>query len=351
MTDLDLFRNVNNTLGHLAGDEVLQAVAQVMKKTLRKDDVIGRFGGEEFVILLRDTDDPGAARAAERVRAAVQSSAVKVTDSPDPVHITMSLGVAAFPSPCPDTRNLMRLADLAVYRSKLNGRNQVTMATPDMAEENPASDQSYHAILKSLAFAVNTRGAVVGEHILRITSMTLATARELGVEEGSAEWRSIEQAGLLHDVGNLAISSTVLYKNGPLSDEEWEEMQMHPEIGWSMLHQVELLKPAAEIVRAHHEHYDGSGYPRGLSVDDIPLGARILAVVDAFDAITSGRPYRAARPEPEALQEIVRNRGTQFDPRVIDAFLRALGGEQVPAAVRPAALSRVRLSETVVDLT
>ena len=324
MADLDLFRNINNSYGHLAGDEVLLGVAGVLSNTLRSDDLIGRFGGEEFVILLKATDAEGAMRAAERVRLAVESTGISVSDFPDPLRVTMSLGVASFPDPCPDLEGLLRDADRAVYRSKLDGRNRVTMATPALDEEEPASERSYSRIVESLAFALDARGAVVDGHTLRLTALSLAVAREMGVREGSAAWRTIEQASLLHDVGKLAISSTVLYKQGPLSEEEWAQMRMHPQLGWAMLSQIDLLKPAAEIVRAHHEHYDGSGYPAGLAGEAIPLGARIFAVVDAFDAITSSRPYRAAQSEDAALQEIVKHRGAQFDPDVVDALLRAL---------------------------
>ncbi len=341
MADLDLFREVNNSLGHLAGDQVLKGVADIMNRSVREDDVVGRFGGEEFLVLLRSVDAAGAMAAAERIRSNIEATPICVTDSPEPVRVTISLGVAVFPNPCPDTGNLVRLADLAVYRSKINGRNRVTLATPEMEEDSP-SDHSYRAILETLAFALDARGATVGGNTLRITALALAVAREMGVEKGSPEWKIIEQASLLHDVGKLAISSTVLYKQGPLSDEEWEEMRMHPETGWSMLRQVPTLRPAAEIVRAHHEHYDGGGYPRGLAGADIPLGARIFAVVDAFDAITSERPYRAAQSEAAALDEILRNSGAQFDARVVDALFKALGHEQpsveqVTTLARPAA--------------
>ena len=325
MCDLDLFRNVNNTYGHLAGDEVLQAVAKLLKRTVRGEDLVGRFGGEEFVVLLRNADRASAAIAGERIRQEVRDSAFTVSASADTLKLTISVGVAAFPEAVHDARNLLHDADLAVYRSKLSGRNRVTIAAPIEEEVNLNPDGAYLQIMESLAFALDARGATVEGRTLRVTALSLAVAREMGVEEHSSEWRAIEQASLLHDVGKLAISSSVLYKQGPLTEEEWEEMRKHPEIGWAMLNQMEMLRPASLIVLHHHEHWDGTGYPAGIAREEIPFGARIFTVVYAYDAITSDRPYRAAQSETAAIEEIFKNSGSQFDPRVVDSLLKVLG--------------------------
>jgi len=157
------------------------------------------------------------------------------------------------------------------------------------------------------------------------------------------EVRQIEKAAILHDIGKIGVADAVLAKPGPLDDTEWAEMRRHPELGCRMLQGIDFLRDAAEIVHSHHEHYDGSGYPRGLKGDKIPLGARIFAVVDAYDAMTSYRPYRKARPHRKAVEEIVRNSGIQFDPDVVRAFLEAekrgllederRAGEREPEAV------------------
>ncbi len=324
MADLDLMRNINNSLGHLAGDEVLQVVGGLLRRSVRGDDMVGRFGGEEFLILLRDTDAEAALRVAERLRSAVEAASMRVSDSPEPLRITMSLGVAAFPDPCPDPSRLLYQADMAVYRSKLNGRNRVSMASPaDEGEQAEAS--SLGETLESLVFALEARGAGFDGRTLRVTALSLAVAREMGIPEGSTEWSDIERGSLLHDVGKIAVPREVLYKQAPLTEAEWEQVRQHPKVGWAMLSGIETLRGAAEIVRAHHEHYDGSGYPRGLTGEEIPMGARIFAVVDAFDAMTSERPYRPARPPESALEEIGRERGRQFDPAVVDSLLRVVG--------------------------
>lgn len=325
MCDLDLFRNVNNTYGHLAGDEVLAQTADLLKRSFRAEDLVGRFGGEEFVVLLKNTDAGAATLAAERIRSAIRDAEFRISASSEVLKLTISVGVASYPECVIEPGNLLHDADMAVYRSKLSGRDRVTVAAPVHETARVAPDSGYLKILESLAFALDARGATVEGRTLRVTAMSLAIAREMGVEEGSPEWRAIEQASLLHDVGKLAISSSVLFKEGPLTDEEWAEMRRHPEIGYAMLSQMELLRPAALIVLYHHEHWDGSGYPAGKSGEEIPLGARIFTAVDAYDAITSDRPYRAAQSETAAVDEILKNSGTQFDPRVVDSLLKVLG--------------------------
>jgi HD-GYP domain-containing protein (c-di-GMP phosphodiesterase class II) len=135
--------------------------------------------------------------------------------------------------------------------------------------------------------------------------------------------RQIEKAAILHDIGKIGVADAVLAKPGPLDDSEWVEMKRHPELGHQIINEIDFLRDAAEIVYAHHEHYDGHGYPRGLKGEEIPLGARIFAVVDAYEAMTSHRPYRKALPHRKAIEEIVRNANSQFDPEVVRAFLEA----------------------------
>jgi diguanylate cyclase (GGDEF)-like protein len=332
MADLDLLRNINNTHGHQTGDLALQAAAQAMKRCLRPGDVAGRLGGEEFGLLLPGTDRDAAFALAESVREEVERITIPLPGQEEPLRVTISLGVATFPDPCAEAARLLHHADMAVYRSKLAGRNRTSVAIPSL-DEARFPEGSYRGTLESLVFALDARGSGVDGRTLRVTALALALASDLGIAEGSAEWNDLERASLLHDVGQFAIRSSILYKTTSLTEEEWAEMRKHPEIGWNMLRQIETLEGAAEIVRAHHEHYDGSGYPRSLSGDEISRGARIFAVADAFDAITSDRPYRDARSHIVAVEEIMANSGTQFDPRVVEALLRVLGYERSPVAM------------------
>jgi hypothetical protein len=183
---------------------------------------------------------------------------------------------------------------------------------------------TYDATLEALAAALDARDRETAGHSTRVSVYTMGMAERLGIVSGSDEWVDIERASLLHDVGKIGVADSILNKPGPLTPEEWQEMRRHPAIGYDMLKDVKFLTGAAQIVYSHHERYDGKGYPEGLKGEEIPLGARIFAVADAFDAMTSNRPYRQALPWERARDEIVNNSGIQFDPKVVEAFLECL---------------------------
>jgi len=201
---------------------------------------------------------------------------------------------------------------------------QLQKANREILAMSERLKETYDATLEALAAALDARDSETGGHSSRVTVYTMDMARELGVTEGTDGWLDIERASLLHDVGKIGVSDAILNKPGPLTSEEWQQMRKHPAIGYEMLKDVKFLSTAAEIVYTHHERYDGKGYPTGLKAEDIPLGARIFAVADAFDAMTSNRPYRRALSADKAREEITTNSGTQFDPGVVEAFLRCL---------------------------
>jgi putative nucleotidyltransferase with HDIG domain len=181
--------------------------------------------------------------------------------------------------------------------------------------------QTYDGTLEALVLALDARDRETKGHSLRVADYVRVIARQLGLQEGTPEMIDMQRGALLHDVGKIGVPDFILHKPGPLTPEEWDNMKRHPGIGHAMLHDISFLSRAASIVHAHHERFDGKGYPRGLANDDIPLGARIFAIADAFDAMTSDRPYRKALPAEMAREEIVRHSGTQFDPNVVQAFL------------------------------
>ncbi len=180
-------------------------------------------------------------------------------------------------------------------------------------------EASYESTLQALVTALDFRDNETQGHSLRVVEYAVEVARELGIGEPQLGW--IRRGAILHDVGKIGVPDAVLRKPGPLSAEEWEQMKKHPEMGYRMLQHIPFLKPALEIVLCHQERWDGSGYPRGLRGERIPLGARIFAVVDTFDAMTSDRPYRPALSIAQAIEEVRRFAGSQFDPRVAEAFL------------------------------
>jgi len=210
---------------------------------------------------------------------------------------------------------------VAILKKK---NDQLHRANTEILAMSERLKETYDATLEALAAALDARDSETGGHSSRVTIYTMDMAKELGLTESDHEWLDIERAALLHDVGKIGVSDAILNKPGPLTSEEWQQMRKHPAIGYEMLKDVKFLSTAAEIVYAHHERYDGKGYPTGLRGEDVPLGARIFAVADAFDAMTSDRPYRRALPVDKAREEIENNSGTQFDPNVVEAFLRCL---------------------------
>jgi len=179
----------------------------------------------------------------------------------------------------------------------------------------------YEDILHILSSALDKRDQATGGHSRRVAELCIVVARQLNINNDHLT--DLERAAILHDIGKVAVADAILSKPGPLTEAEWREMKKHPMVGYQMVKDVPFLTEAAEIILSHHEHFDGTGYPRGFKGEEIPLGARIFAVVDAYDAMTSDRPYRMALPHDHALQEITRNVGSQFDPQVVDAFLEA----------------------------
>jgi cyclic di-GMP phosphodiesterase len=180
---------------------------------------------------------------------------------------------------------------------------------------------SYDGTLEALVNALDARDQETKGHSIRVSHYMMDIAREMGINEGTQEWTDMQRGSLLHDVGKIGISDTILLKPAKLTEDEWELMRRHPEIGYNMLRQVHFLQGPAEIILSHHERWDGQGYPRGLREKDIPLGARIFTVVDTFDSMTSDRPYRKSKSTLEAMNEILRCSGTQFDPLIVEAFL------------------------------
>ncbi len=181
---------------------------------------------------------------------------------------------------------------------------------------------TYKGTLEALIGALDARDNETEGHSYRVSAYSQIVAERLGIARGSVEWETIARGALLHDVGKVGVRDAVLLKPGGLNDDEWVEMRSHAGTGYGILAQVEFLQPAAQLVWAHHEKYDGSGYPRGLKGEEIPLGARIFSVADAFDAMTSDRPYRKAMAPEIALAELQRCAGSQFDPIVVDAFMQ-----------------------------
>lgn len=210
------------------------------------------------------------------------------------------------------TRNVVELR---------RAHGQLQQAHEQLTTAMTSLGKAYDGTLRSLVGALDARDSETAGHSERVADLTMAIAAEMGIPRDSEHWRYISWGALLHDVGKIAIPDGILRKPDRLTEQEWETMRTHPRSGFDILEAVEFLAPAAEMVYSHHERYDGRGYPRGISGEQIPLGARIFMIADAFDAMTSDRVYRAAMPAEEALAEILRHSGSQFDPTAVRAFL------------------------------
>ncbi|HEV2654443.1 MAG TPA: diguanylate cyclase, partial [Ktedonobacteraceae bacterium] len=314
-------------------DAVLCMVGQRLRDGVRKDDTVGRYGGEEFAILLTDIEQIEAVELAERLRCLLADSPCmwKQDEALIAIPITASFGVATYPLDGTTSKELIERADAAMYAAKQAGRNRVCL--PD-EEDLVAQDLSISQQMTLETRTVQVLSTVAAlhdqcthTHALRMQDMAEATARVLSRSE--EEVQLIRLAAQLHDIGKMGIPDTILNKPGPLTPEEWAIMQSHPRMGQQILTQAGgRLDLISHIVVAHHERWDGQGYPYGLAQQEIPLGARILSVVDSYDAMTSTRPYREACSSEQALAELQRCAGSQYDPLVVAAFFQVL---QAPA--------------------
>ena len=330
--DIDDFKNINDRYGHLSGDRVLSQVAG----RLRQGGEAFRLGGDEFALLLADHDEGMALAAANSI---VQRIADVGFDHIGTV--TVSAGLATFPVQGHGRDELIRLADSALYWAKEHGKNRVRLYRPEVVElaelkrlaAGPDKAARYRAAA-SLAQAVDARDTYTGSHSERVSDLAARVARRIGLDAEHVELTRL--AGSLHDLGKLAIPEEILRKPGALTDSERLVLERHPQIGFRMLDSLGV-DPVADLVLHHHERWDGAGYPDGLKREQIPLGARIIFVTDAYDAMTSDRIYRPKRSSEAALAELRRCAGTQFDPGIVAAFTEELGvSSSVEAVAEPA---------------
>jgi diguanylate cyclase (GGDEF)-like protein/putative nucleotidyltransferase with HDIG domain len=333
MGDLDHFKRVNDLFGHPAGDERLKKFARLLIAGKRRIDAAARMGGEEFALLLPETDEHGAYVIAERLRHTVRDAF-----APDQVALTVSFGVAAYPNHGATGDQLLRAADQALYVAKELGRDRTALFRPEVtAQMLSTKDRTrmradgYLSAMLVLAEAVDLRDAGSSAHCETVGRYSEMIAAELGLDEHRVE--RVKLAGILHDIGKVGVPDSVLQKAGPLDEDEWDEIQKHCELGSRLLSGAGLEDIAAWVL-AHHERPDGTGYPAGLVRAEIPPEARILAVADAYEAMVADRTYRMGIGPERARQELESGAGTQFDPLVVEAFLRFLERAERALGVR-----------------
>ncbi len=339
MVDNDHFKNVNDTYGHHVGDEVLRRVAKVLNQLHRDAHLVCRYGGEEFCILLPGLTLSEATEAAERLRIAI--SQLHFPEHPD-LRLTASLGVSSLQFGATEPQDMVNQADKCLYIAKRSGRNKVVAYEPAMAEievddskvsrvpQQKASASVVDSIpfnaVSALLSALAYRDSNTAEHSRRVADICVRMA------DGLLDQRQtfiLETAALLHDIGKIGVPDHILLKPGPLTNEEWKLMGSHDRIGVEIVASAFNCEELSETIRTHHAFFGGHGREKGLPTgNDISINARILTIADSYDAMVSDRVYRKARTHNEAIAELRRCAGTQFDPVLVERFAECFAGRE-----------------------
>jgi len=299
MGDLNGLKLTNDVFGHAAGDLLLKKAGLLIKASCRKGDIVARWGGDEFVVFLPRTSLEEAEKILRRIKSRCE------LESDGPFQLSISLGVAQKTDANTSLYQVINEAEEAMYHNKfLEGKSH------------------RHSLINTMVATLYAKSMETQEHADRLKDFCIAIGKELNLS--IKEFDQLEILAMLHDIGKVGISETILQKPGPLTKEEWEQMKKHPQIGFRIAQNTPELVQVAESILSHHERWDGKGYPQGLEGDKIPLLSRILAVADAFDAMISDRTYRKAMSQEDAKNEIIKNSGTQFDPQIVEAFIKVL---------------------------
>jgi len=323
VVDIDGFGGLNVSHGLAVGDAILRAAGRVVTKLTRANDFVARSQGDEFVLLLTDTDAAGARQCVDRILLELEATAAGPISC-----VSASAGIAAWQRPL-KAEELLALARRGLDQARADGGGRAAVVTSGVEGVSPEEDSRRDAIV-GLATTLLERDRYTGDHSEAVVQLTVRVAKALALNPD--EVSRVETAALLHDIGKVGIPDSILHKNGPLDDDEWALMKEHPVIGERILRAIPGLGGVARIVRHEHERFDGGGYPDGLTGDTIPIGSRIILACDAYHAMTSDRPYRQAMSHGDALRELRKNAGQQFDPQVVEALLGCLYGDRTLAA-------------------
>ena len=321
MLDLDNFKAYNDTYGHPAGDTLLSQMGKIVKGSVRNVDQAFRYGGDEFVIILPQTTREDAYVVAERVRVQIAKTMEKQA-----IAVTSSIGLANYPADGVVADELIDVADNALYHAKRAGGNRILLSS-DALSESPDEGGVHGTYAKrnglsavyALVSAVEAKDPYIYGHSRKVNTYAMALAEAIGLSPDQVA--NVSTAALLHDIGKIGIPDKVLNKKGKLNEEDWRAIKTHPELGATIIRNIPRLVPCVNIVLYHHERWDGSGYPKGLKGEEIPLEARILTIADTFEAMTSARPYRPALPLEEIIKQLKQGAGLHFDPKLVEVFI------------------------------
>ncbi|KGK87760.1 diguanylate cyclase [Clostridium sp. HMP27] len=320
--DIDYFKHYNDLYGHQKGDAVLKSIGSILKNNARENDIVARYGGEEFSIILPDTSEKDAISIAENIRYKIEKTYFEGEENQPNGKITVSMGVSIYPDKAKSDVELIKSADDALYRAKFFNKNRVECYTSILDElKNDIEERHIDLVtsIKTLISVINAKDKYTYGHVERVVIYSKMLANKLGLDE--EDKKKLIYGAYMHDIGKINIPKEVLNKRMSLTNEEWEMLKGHPLNGVEIIKPVESLRDISPLILHHHERYDGKGYPSNLKGEQIPFLARVLTVVDSFDAMTSNRPYNKRKTYDEAIDELKRCSGNQFDPVITRAFI------------------------------
>lgn len=323
--DLDYFKYYNDLHGHQMGDRVLVKIAEILKENSRKSDINARYGGEEFAIILPNTSEDEAMKIAENIRIKIEDTYFEGQENQPRGNLTMSLGVSVYPTKASNDVELLKSADDALYRAKFFKKNRVESYVSILDDlKNNIDDKHVELItsIKTLISIINAKDRYTYGHTERVVVYARLIANKLNLSE--EDKKTLIYGAYMHDIGKINIPKEVLVKKMPLTDEEWNILKGHSENGVDIVKAVDSLSSVIPLILHHHERYDGSGYPGKLKGENIPYLARVLNVVDSFDAMTSDRPYNKSKTHETAIEELNKCSGTQFDPEIVKVFIEVI---------------------------
>lgn len=323
--DIDYFKQYNDINGHQKGDYVLKKIGKIIKENSRKEDIPARYGGEEFSIILPETNEEKALNIAENLRQSIETAYFEGEENQPNGKVTVSIGVSVYPYKAKNDVELIKSADDALYRAKFFYKNRVEVYTSILDEIKTNIDEKDIELvtsIKTLISVINAKDKYTYGHVERVVIYSRIIADKLKLSE--YDKKILIYGAYMHDIGKINISKEILIKKMKITSEEWKILKHHPANGVEIIKSVESLKMLIPLIINHHERYDGKGYPNKLKGKEIPYLARILTVVDSFDAMTSNRPYNDRKTYEEGIEELERCSGTQFDPEIVKAFIEVI---------------------------
>lgn len=339
--DIDFFKTINDSKGHQVGDFILEKVSKIFKERYRESDIIFRYGGDEFAVLLTDTNYYNASTVADNIRKFIENYEFKKGN--EIIKITISNGIASLlEDDINNEKEFVEFADKALLYAKSVGRNR-SVCYKDIREEYAEINNKGFKIeeltskikkvyagiernsidsIITLVKALEARDPYSKDHSINVMNYSLLVAKEMGLPKEEID--IVRNSSLMHDVGKMSISDKILIKKGKLTEEEYAQIKKHPILSARIIKHIKFLEMSLPSILHHHEWYNGNGYPNGLKGNKIPLGSRIIAVADAFEAMSSSRPYRDAFPSEKIVKELVNCTGTQFFPEIVYNFLQVI---------------------------